>query len=237
VPYLASKRKLDELSCILTLDDRPEYRAAVEAAVEALVAAGPKAKKAVLRQASSVAGRRHAAGYFERIVEIGQARYLGGVSELGASRSGSLVFTEEFILLGSERLIAVPAVASMEVGGGLAAKSKLLPALAFGVVGAVTAKSTKDRAEIVVYLESGEAAFFFVDKRSAAEVRAQLLPLMRRLDIPFRDDEKRVDVTEDSSAAGEGLGLADELIKLQKLDESGFLTSEELSAAKARLLG
>lgn len=260
VPQLAAKRRINELSYLLTLDDHPSLEPAAQAAVDALVQAGPKAESIVSSRATSVSGQRHAARYFRGIgcdemagelerqaseavrrsedhVVLGYAKYVGGRPELGPSRSGPLVFTPEHVMLGREALIATGDVVDVDVGGGLAAQSRLLPALAFGTIGALAAKGVKDRAEVVVYLKTGDAAFFFVDKRTAVEVRAALMPLLRRLGIPFHGEARAE--AEAPSEVGEppAAGLADQLLKLKELREAGFLSDEELAAAKAKLLG
>jgi hypothetical protein len=259
VPRLAAKKKTNELSYLLTLEEHPNLEPAANAAVVALVQAGPKARSIVSARATTVAGQRRAARYLRGIghdeaaaelekqadaavrhsedhVALGYAKYIGGRPELGPSRSGFLVFTASHVMLGQEALIAMGDVADIEVGGGLAAKSRLLPALAFGTIGALAAKGVKDRAEVAVYLKTGDAAFFFVDKRTAVEIRAALMPLLRRLRVPFHSEvqspsQSSAEPNEDSSA-----GLADQLLKLKQLHEAGFLDDAELAAAKAKLL-
>jgi len=260
IPELESRRRMNELSFILTLDVAENLRGAVTAAVDALVAIGPKAKQFVSARATSAAGQKHAAQYFVGIgydaaakellsraaqatraeeegrLFLGAAKYLGGCPELGPPRSGLLSLTSTHVLLGTERLLALADVAGVEIGGGLAAKSRLLPTLAFGAIGALAAKGVKDRAEIVLHLKSGDAAFFFVDS-SAVEVRASLAPLLKQIGIPFRDEWGQGAMASKAPAvAGGSPTIADELTKLARLFESGFLTADELAAAKAKLL-
>jgi hypothetical protein len=64
IPDLVSRRKMNELSFILTLDLAENLRAAATAAADALIAIGPKAKQLVSARATSAAGQRHAAQYF-----------------------------------------------------------------------------------------------------------------------------------------------------------------------------
>jgi len=260
VPRLAAKKKTNELSYLLTLEEHPNLEPAAAAAVVALVQAGPKARSIVSARATTVAGQRRAARYFRGIgydeaaaelekqadaavchsedhVVLGYAKYIGGRPELGPSRSGALVFTASHVMLGQEALIAMGDVLDVDIGGGLAAQSRLLPALAFGTIGALAAKGVKDRAEVAVHLKTGDAAFFFVDKRTAVEIRAALMPLLRRLGIPFHSD---VQTPADSPAGVRdepSVGLADQLLKLKELHEAGFLDDVDLAAAKAKLLG
>ena len=260
VPQLAAKRKTNELSYMLTLEEHPNLEPAAHAAVDALVQAGPKARSLVSSRATTVAGQRRAARYFRGIgygevagelekqadeavhhseyhVVLGYAKYIGGRPDLGPARSGVLVLTASHLMLGQESLVAMAEVQDIDVGGGLAAQSRLLPALAFGAIGALAAKGVKDRAEVVVYLKTGDAAFFFVDKRTAVEIRAALMPLLRRLGIPFHS-EAPVPARSSGEPSEEGSGgLADQLMKLRQLHEAGFLDDAELAAAKAKLLG
>jgi len=165
------------------------------------------------------------------------AKYLGGAPQLGPPRGGPLSFTKTHVLLGSEPLLALADADSIEIGGGLVAKSRLLPTLALGAIGALAAKGVKDRAEIVLHRKSGDAAFFLVDDRSAGEVRASLAPLPRRIGIPFHDERGQGSSAADAPAgAGGSPTLADELEKLARLIESGFLDADELAAAKTKQL-
>jgi predicted RNA-binding Zn-ribbon protein involved in translation (DUF1610 family) len=166
-------------------------------------------------------------------VAIGRATYVGGCSELGEARDGMLVFSPSGVFLDASKL-DLASVKSVEIGGGQVTKSKVAATLAFGVLGGLAAKGAKDRVEIAVHLKSGGAAFFVLDNKHAFEIRASLAPLLTMLSIPFADE-----VDQQAGAAAEPLvtlSLADELTKLAKLQESGFLTAEEVTAAKAKLL-
>jgi hypothetical protein len=260
VPRLAAKKKTNELSYLLTLEEHPNLEPAANAAVAALVQTGPKARSLVSARTTTVAGQRRAARYFRGIgydeaaaelekradaavrhsedrVALGYAKYVGGRPELGPARSGVLVVTVTHVMLGQEELIAMGDVVDVDVGGGLAAQSRLLPALAFGTIGALAAKGVKDRAEVVVYLKTGDAAFFFVDKRTAVEIRAALMPLLRRLGIPFHSEAQPMAQAPDEKGEDSSPGLADQLLKLKQMHEAGFLDDAELAAAKAKLLG
>jgi hypothetical protein len=169
-------------------------------------------------------------------VSLGTADYLGGYPAFGAPSKGQLSFTASAVFFAGMTL-HMALVESLGLGGGQVAKSKLGAAVLFGVLGAVADKDAKDRAELVVHLKTGDAAFFFLQDTSAFEIRAKLMPLVREAGVPFKDelDEKAnqrdVGVQPDSTGS-----LADELTKLAKLQESGFLTADELAAAKAKLL-
>jgi hypothetical protein len=259
---LGTRRKSKELAYILTLESRDEFAATIAAATAALIAIGPRAKNDVYGRTGSPDAKVHAAAYFrgigdeataaelladvqalpvahEPVLAIGHAKYLGGSSNLGPTRSGDLRFTNTRVLLGTEQLLQLSCVVSIEIGGGQISKSRLVPALAFGTVGALAAKGTQDRAELAIHLDSGEAAFFFVFKRSPAEVRATLMPLLRSVGIPFSDEVVASAGPPSPPAAGaepSSAGLVDELERLAHLHEIGFLTEAELAAAKAKLL-
>lgn len=169
-------------------------------------------------------------------VLIGWAKYLGGCATLGSAREGRLSLSATALFLDHTKL-EIALIKSIEVGGGQVAKSKVGATLAFGIVG-LAAKGAQDRTELAVHLRSGEVAFFVIEDKSPFEVRAALLPVLRSAGIPFKDE-----VEEQAGVPGEGAdmipthSLADDLAKLAELRSAGFLTDEELAAAKAKLLG
>jgi hypothetical protein len=169
-------------------------------------------------------------------VSLGTAGYLGGYPAFGAACKGQLAFTPSAVFFAGMTL-DMALVESLELGGGQVAKSRLGAAVLFGVLGALADSDAKDRAEIVVHLKAGDAAFFFLEDMSPFEIRAKLMPLVREAGVPFKDEvdqkpNERDGATQPDSAGG----LADELTKLARLQESGFLTAEEVAAAKAKLL-
>ena len=122
------------------------------------------------------------------------------------------------------------AITAMEVTSEQAAKSKLGAALFFGVLGAVTAKGSEDRATLIVYLKSSEKGYFTLNGQSVASVLGILEPWMRHKGITL-------------GAPGEGPAptaapklIADELAKLAQLRDSGVLSEEEFSALKGKLI-
>jgi hypothetical protein len=169
-------------------------------------------------------------------VSLGTADYLGGCAAFGVASKGQLSFTSSAVLFAGMTL-DMALVESFELGGGQVAKSKLGAAILFGVLGAVADKDAKDRAEMVVHLKTGDAAFFFLQDVSAFEIRAKLMPLAREAGVPFKDETDEKASQRDAAAQADSTGsLADELTKLAQLQESGFLTAEEVAAAKAKLL-
>jgi hypothetical protein len=168
-------------------------------------------------------------------VSLGMTRYLGGCQPFGAARNGRLSFAADAIFLDSVKL-DMALVKSVAVGGGQVAKSRVGATLAFGIAG-LASKGTEDRTELAIHLTSGEAAFFVVEGESPFEVRAKLLPRLREAGVPFEDEiDDQAELPAATASAGSGYSLADELMKLADLRKSGFLTDEELAAAKAKLL-
>jgi len=168
-------------------------------------------------------------------LQLGMARYLGSCQAFGAPRSGNLSLADDAVFFDATKL-EMALIASVEVGGGQVAKSRVAATLVFGVAG-LGSKATEDRAEMAIHLASGEAAFFQIEATSPFELRAKVLPLLRGAGIPLVDTRAtEAGAPAGAADAGSTLGLADELAKLARLHESGFLTDAELAAAKAKLL-
>ena len=126
------------------------------------------------------------------------------------------------------------AIASLEVTSEQVAKSKVGAAVLFGVLGGVTAKSSMDRATMLVSLKNQETGYFTVAKQSTASLLGIIKPWADSHEIvlgPVKDDASQLA----PSSAGPTL-IADELAKLWELRQAGALTEEEFSAQKARLL-
>ena len=166
---------------------------------------------------------------------LGRARYLGGCQAFGTAREGGLSFGADAAVFDSMRL-DLALVKSVAVGGGQVAKSRVGATLAFGIAG-LAAKASEDRTEIVIHLDSGDAAFFVIDGVSPFELRAKLLPLLRQAGIPLEDEsDEQPGPPDAASGSGLAFSLGDELAKLAQLHEKGVLTDAELAAAKAKLL-
>jgi hypothetical protein len=263
---LGAAHKVGKLVYILVnLEDCAELTAAFHAAVDALACAGPEGIREVVNRAQTVTSmlygaealRRvgdevsaqrlaadaealleHESKATERTVALGRTKYLGGCPGFGPARDGTLKLTTTRVLLDSTKLLDMSAVASIEIGGGQVAKSRLAATLAFGAVGALAAKSTQDRAELVIHLVSGEAAFFFVEKKSAAEVRAVVSPILRSAGIPFKDEaDHQAMVAAANPGNAASASLVSDLARLADLHKLGVLTDAELAAAKSKLLG
>ena len=168
-------------------------------------------------------------------VELGTAKYLGGSDDLGPASDGRLAFTTDAVFLGSSKL-DLTEVSSVDLGGGEVAKSRLGATLALGLAGLAT-KGTEDRTEMAIHLKNGDAAFFVLERVSPFEIRAKLTPLLRERGIPFHDEvDSETSAPEDAPGQAPAPSLVDELAKLAQLHESGFLSDDEVAAAKAKLL-
>jgi hypothetical protein len=100
----------------------------------------------------------------------------------------------------------------------------------FGLLGAVTAKATQDRAFLTVNLTDGERAFYEILGESATSVRAKIAPLLNAAGIPFEDE---LPMREPDALPTD---LADLIRKLAALRDEGILTEAEFQTKKARLL-
>ena len=160
------------------------------------------------------------------------ANYLGGFSWAPKPALGELTLNEEFIEH-SERprsrkkpgativKVYVSMIASVEITSEQVAKSKVGAVLLFGVLGGLAAKGTKDRGAIIVHLKNGQTGYFTVDDYSEHELRGKLSPWINGLQIPVGPPRA---VVETASAS-----VADELLKLASLRDSGILTGEEFA--------
>jgi DNA-directed RNA polymerase subunit RPC12/RpoP len=164
---------------------------------------------------------------------IPSVQYLGGCSAFGYPREGSLIFAQDGIAFGTGK-VAAAEVKAVEIGGGQIAKSRVLPAVMFGVWG-LGAKTAKDRTEVAVHLHTGTAAFFVVDKVSPFQIRARITSALRAANIPFAEDLSEGDTSPDESDRDET--LVSQLERLAELHDRGFLSDDEVAAAKAKLLG
>ena len=79
-------------------------------------------------------------------------------------------------------------IATIELRGGTAAKSKVGATIMFGVAGALGSADTQDRTEMTVNLKDGHKAFYQIFGKSELAVRAQLLTVLAQHQIPCQDD-------------------------------------------------
>lgn len=186
-----------------------------------------------------------------RQVSFGYATYLGGHPQLGRKRSGNLFFTTQEVGIGTFRpkaaVISLSQVASVEVSGGQVATSKVGAEIMFGVLGGLGAKNAIDRATITLYTTDNQVAYYQIDKKSAAQVRAGIAPILRSASIPFQDEavaatqqealrDAVVQATQAAAQGGRSPTMVDELAKLAQLHESGALSDDEFATLKAKLI-
>ena len=169
--------------------------------------------------------------------------YHGGFSHLGIgeSRPGSLVMDDDAVTLhwmqdGKDyrphiEICRTRAIATIEVTSEQAAKSKLGAAVVFGVLGAVTAKGSMDRASMLVTLRNGETGYFTIQKQSTASLLGALTPWLREHGISLGSP----DVEAAQPALAPKL-IADELVKLVQLRDAGVLTEQEFVELKTKLI-
>jgi hypothetical protein len=118
------------------------------------------------------------------------------------------------------------AIAAMEVTSEQAAQSKIGAALLFGVLGAVTAKGSADRATLLVHLKNGDVGYFTVKKQSTASLLGVLTPWLREHGITLG-------TLVAAAPADTPKLIADELLKLAQLHHSGVLADDEFVTWKA----
>ena len=80
-------------------------------------------------------------------------------------------------------------MASIELSGGTAAKSKVGATVMFGVAGALGSAGTQDRTEMIVNLRDGTKAYYQIYGKSELALRAQLLPVMAEHGISYLDSD------------------------------------------------
>lgn len=175
-------------------------------------------------------------------LQIPRVMYLGGFSHVQQSKSvrqGRLVLDDDAVTLDRVQdsqmrnfpdfeLCRTRAIATIEVTSEQAAKSRVGAVLAFGVLG-LGAKATMDRATLIVTLESGETGYLAMNKESAASVLGHITPWAREQGIALGAPQ-----AEPIQSVAPNL-IADELIKLAQLRDSGVLSEDEL-ALKSKLI-
>jgi hypothetical protein len=90
-------------------------------------------------------------------------------------------------------------IASIELSGGTAAKSKVGATVMFGLAGALGSAGSQDRTEMTVNLKDGNKAYYQIFGKSELAVRAQLLPVMAQLEGEPAAEEIREDAVDSSN--------------------------------------
>jgi Short C-terminal domain len=171
------------------------------------------------------------------------AVYLGGLSWAPDGGFGELTLSDDTVELVGRKAgtgsagtksvvvkIGVPAIECIEVMSEQVAKSKIGPALAFGVLGGLAAKGAADRGTLLVHLKSGQTAYFEISDYSTHQILAKLTPWIQSVGV-------RVGPREAAAVPAQTtISVADEIAKLGELKTAGLLTEEEFAAQKAKLL-
>jgi hypothetical protein len=163
-----------------------------------------------------------------------KATYHGGLAASADQTNGALLFEEKVIGIRSagpigrpmNPLIDISDVVAVEVTSEQVAKSRVGPAIAFGVVGAVAAKATKHEATILLHLRAGDTAYFTIDRQSSTDVRAQLAPWLRDTGIPLGKPPH--------SPAATPANATDTVEMLATLKAQGVLTQAEFLELASR---
>lgn len=177
-------------------------------------------------------------------LRLGRGTYHGGFSFIPVSGvHGGLVLDDDALrMVGVQNekytrelppmeMCRTRAIAAVEVTSEQVAKSKVGAALVFGVLGGVTAKGSMDRATLIVYVKSGEKGYFTIPQQSVASLLGTLEPWMRDRGINLGSPEApAVQATTTPKL------IADELLKLAQLRDSGVLSEDEFLNLKARLI-
>jgi len=112
------------------------------------------------------------------------------------------------------------------------AKRKIAATLAFGALGALAAKGSKDQSVVTVRRSDGAFAYFVIDKMSAFKLKAEIEPLLRIVGVPIVRDLP----LESKPARGGGNDVISEIERLVTLRESGYIDDDEFRSLKERLL-
>lgn len=169
-----------------------------------------------------------------QVINLGRSAYLGGLDEYPKRLSWNLWFTDDAVGLGEQSPrhpeINVTAIRSLDVYSSVEAKSRLGATLAFGIVGALASKGSKERTIIAVNLRDGGAAYFENENLRAEEARAKLSSWMRAHNVLSSEDARHAELVDGRS------DIAGQLGHLGSLHAAGILTDEEFSTAKSRLI-
>lgn len=167
-------------------------------------------------------------------VSYAYGQYLGGHSGLGKKRARNLIFTDQGVGLGTfnpkNAFLAWSDIASIEIAGETASKSKVGAVLVFGVLG-LAAKGSKKQTVVTVRTKDGQIAYYLIDKASHTDVLGRVVPLLRSAGVPLYSEVQPAD------SAHQGVDVADQILKLANLKKQGLITEEEFAAKKKQLLG
>ena len=195
-------------------------------------------KELILKLIERVQSQAVEATAGETTLRIPNALYLGGLPDDQAPSTARthLNLNSRGIWVSQVRgLCEWRSCSGVAIDGGEVSKRKIGATLAFGALGALAAKGSKERTYLTVKNVDGSSAYFEVDKATPTIVRATVAPLLHQVGIRFVDESvgaptlhstQEVDV--DSLARG--------LCELASLRDDGLLTPDEFEEQKSRIL-
>ena len=164
----------------------------------------------------------------EGAVSFGAAKYLGGLPERASVTSGMLTLDKRCVTIDGEVVLLWSDCNAVAVESEQVAKSKLGAVLAFGILGALTAKDTMSQSVLTVRRKDDAMAYFSMDEIAAHEVKARIASLLKSIGMPM--------VEEMSSETSPGMSVASEIERLVALKAAGHLDDDEFTKLKAKLL-
>jgi hypothetical protein len=165
-----------------------------------------------------------------RVTVATRVTYVGGLG--GRKCQGSLVVNDECLGVGTFRprkaIVRWADIEWLDLDDGQVRKSGVGAAAAVGVF-ALAKRGSEQSAGLTVHRKDGRDVFYRIARDDAFALKAKLTPHLRKVSVPWRDEQTR-------EAASSNAGPADELRKLAEIRDQGILTDEEFAAQKAKLL-
>lgn len=160
-------------------------------------------------------------------ITFSKAMYLGGLPGLTVEIPGDITFDTKSVRIDERQILNWDECDSLAIESEQVAKSKLGPALALGILGAVSAKGTKSQSYVTVKRKDKASAYFMISNVNSHEVKAKLSPLLNDVGIPIVSD-----LNDDTPKTDYITGLE----RLAALRDSGHIDDEEFKMLKAKLL-
>ena len=162
--------------------------------------------------------------------------YLGGLPNFKNQSSGDLQIDDVGLHMNGQAVVLWAECNGVTVEAAQVAKSKLKASLAFGVLGAVTAKNTKNQALVTVRRNDGALAFFIIDSKSAHEVKAQLAPTLHSVGVALYNEFPLSRDFSSTQQVPAKVDLVERIRELGRLRDETLLTDDEFQQLKAELL-
>lgn len=160
-------------------------------------------------------------------ITFGKAMYLGGLPGFAVELAGNMTFDRKSVRIDERRILNWDECEGLAIESEQVAKSKLGPALALGILGAVTAKGTKSQSYVTVRRRDKASAYFVISDINSHELRAKLSPLLNDIGVP---------ILSDLNDAAPKTDYISGLERLAALRDSGHIDDEEFKMLKAELL-